>query len=133
MAAFGIDEYVRLTGMLVRHLAKPHPRRYPVAVETLPDAERAVYIAVDAEDQVRYVGSVARCGAGALRQRINEHLQLRPSALTWTGVWVVELHPGTPRETVRWAESLIGEELSPTDNARLPISARVGRRIVHFG
>ena len=96
------------------------PRRYEASAAQLPRSARAVYIAVDWRGQVSYVGSVARSGGGGVAQRFTEHLRARHEARYWTHLWVVQFHDGTPANTVRWLEGVIGRALAPPDNKRLP-------------
>jgi hypothetical protein len=81
----------------------------------------AVYIACDDEDRVLYVGSVHRPGdAAGLAGRIAEHLRNAEKRLRWRRLWVLSLRADVPLAVVRDLEAIVGTELAPPWNGRLP-------------
>lgn len=86
----------------------------------LPDYECAVYIAIDMEGRVDYVGSVSRVGVRGAATRLREHLADNARLRAWNMLMLVPLHPATPREAVLRIEGRVGAHLGPSRNRRLP-------------
>jgi hypothetical protein len=81
-----------------------------------------VYIACDDHDRVMYVGSVHRPGNTAgISTRISEHMRDALKALRWERLWVLVVDDDRTVEWVRTYEAIVGEELGPTWNERLPV------------
>jgi hypothetical protein len=120
---------VRLHRALVRHAGDWAAARQPRACDI--DLHRdlrggsAVYIACDAHDHVLYVGSVHRPGDDSgLACRIGEHLRDAGKRLRWRRLWVVSLSADVPLAVVRDVEAIVGADLNPPWNGRLPILIR---------
>jgi hypothetical protein len=80
-----------------------------------------VYIACDGHDRVMYVGSVHRPGnTVGISTRIGEHMGDALKALRWERLWVLVVSDDQTVEWVRTYEAILGEELQPTWNERLP-------------
>ena len=116
-----LDTYVDLVMPWRRYLLAPGPVRVRATPTDCPDLSSAVYIALDYDGVVRYVGSVDRTHGG-LPERIAEHRRNRFESRYWVSLWVVSLRPETPRETVRRIEGAIGRALTPVDGHRLPVA-----------
>jgi hypothetical protein len=119
---FDLDRYAALTVWAADWIVPRHQRAYPLELRHVPDVPVAVYIVFDCDDVVRYVGSVARRGSG-LVSRLREHMEQRFESHLWTYIWVVELDASTPVAVVRWLEGVIGRQLRPVDNRRLPVAS----------
>lgn len=82
-----------------------------------------VYVACDERDRVLYVGSVHRpADPFGVVHRLGEHLA-EPDGLKelrWRRVWALMVDPGQDRRWVRDYEGVIGAELAPAWNDRLP-------------
>lgn len=120
MSRLPADAYSIVACYAGDRLAEATPDPYPAAASALPDASHAVYICVDADGVVDYVGSVARSDDGGLRARFAEHLRTKPRARYWTAIHVVALSPDTATVDVRTIEGRIGSHLQPAGNHRLP-------------
>src|SRR5262245_10773166 len=95
----------------------PDPRRVAgPAPHVLPESGKAVYIAVDGAGVIRYVGSVCRGRASAVRERKNEHVRDWFKERHWVEMYVVPLSEGTPAAEVKAIEGRIGRRLKPIDN-----------------
>ena len=80
-----------------------------------------IYVACDARDRVQYVGSVHRPGdPGGISRRITEHLREPGKALRWERLWVLVVDENVDRGWVRTFEAVVGAELAPSWNERLP-------------
>ena len=80
-----------------------------------------VYMACDDFDRVMYVGSVHRPGnPSGISSRVAEHLREPLKALRWSRLWVLVVEEGRSALWVRTYEAIVGAELDPTWNARLP-------------
>lgn len=81
----------------------------------------AVYIACDALERVLYVGSVHRPGQHqGFSNRIAEHLREARKFQSWRRLWVLRLKTGVSLTIVRDIEAVVGAELDPQWNDRLP-------------
>jgi hypothetical protein len=110
--------YDALAAMAGIWLASSLPVRYPVDGR-MPRASSAVYVVLDADCRLRYVGSVARADPDALRRRIREH----GNRDGWRWAVVIPLAPNTPVREVRRIEGAVGRAVFPSDNRRLPTAA----------
>jgi hypothetical protein len=117
---FGPEQYLETSVLIAPLLADVTLRGFALGKESLPDAENAVYIALDNSGSVAYVGSVARRTKSALRSRIEEHLRYRQESSGWREVWVLLLLGTASQAEVRWAEARVGRFLGPSGNRRLP-------------
>ena len=129
------SEYRRLSVYAGSGLLRPHPWPVPATVPFPLRFEAAVYVAVDAEDVCRYVGSVSRPDGG-LAARIAEHLDDPVKRQRWRQVWVLPLRPELTRSEVRRIEGVVGAHLGPTDSVRLPTPyppIRVGESVLSSG
>ncbi len=80
-----------------------------------------IYVACDVRDRVQYVGSVHRPGdSGGISRRIAEHLREPGKALRWERLWVLVVDESVDRVWVRTFEGIVGAELAPSWNDRLP-------------
>lgn len=80
-----------------------------------------VYIVCDDRDRAMYVGSVHRPGSlSGISDRIASHLVDALKALRWSRLWVLVVDDDQTVEWVRTYEAIVGEELQPTWNERLP-------------
>ncbi len=97
------------------------PRGIVVGEHRVIDVSSAVYIACDDLDRVLYVGSVHRPGQqyGA-SNRIAEHLRETRKFQAWRRLWVLPLKIGVDLTVVRELEAVVGAELDPQWNERLP-------------
>lgn len=82
--------------------------------------DSAVYIAIDEEGEVSYVGSVCRVNSQGLRGRISEHLR-SSRGRTWRFISIVPLRSGTPLSQVRLLEGRIARILEPHSTFRIPV------------
>jgi hypothetical protein len=110
--------YEALAALAGARLSRPLPARYAVD-GALPLCSSAVYVILDADLRVRYVGSVARADPDALRRRVREH----GARQGWRWAVVIPLLAETPAREVRRIEGVIGRALFPPDNRRLPFAA----------
>jgi len=110
-------------------LSRPHPWPIPAEAPFPLDPSTAVYAVFNLTGHCCYVGSVARSGGSGLGDRVAEHLGDQRKRVTWRDVWVLLLHPDTPRREVRRIEGVVGAHLGPTASLRLPQPTLVGRRI----
>jgi hypothetical protein len=84
-----------------------------------------VYILIDHNWTVRYVGSVDR-SSPALNGRLRTHLRHgKTLRSTWNGVGLVRIPNGLPHKTVLLCEGWIGRVLDPLDNDRLPTGSQL--------
>lgn len=103
------------------NLLRLDERRYAIgAGEDLPDYSCAVYIAIDVDGNVDYVGSVRRTSGAAARQRLAEHLADNARFRAWAEMMLIPLSPGTPHSMVLKTEGRVGAHLAPRRNKRLP-------------
>lgn len=80
-----------------------------------------IYIVCDDFDRAMYVGSVHRPrNAAGMSDRIGEHLRDPLKALRWARIWALVVDDDRTVEWVRTYEAIVGEELQPTWNERLP-------------
>lgn len=80
-----------------------------------------VYIACDDFNRAIYVGSAHRPGnPSGISNRIGEHLRDAMKGLRWSRLWVLVVNDVQPIEWIRTYEAIVGEELRPTWNERLP-------------
>jgi hypothetical protein len=80
-----------------------------------------VYVVCDDLDRVLYVGSVHRPGnPRGISDRIARHLADPLKALRWARLWVLVVAEGRSLEWVRTYEAIVGTELQPSWNERLP-------------
>jgi hypothetical protein len=82
----------------------------------LEPEQKAIYIVLDMNERVVYVGSVSRDDERGLSRRLQEH-GLRHG---WKWLVVIPLVPSTPTTRVRELEGAVGAVLRPTHNRRLP-------------
>lgn len=79
-----------------------------------------VYIACNHHDEVLYVGSVHRpYDPAGISRRLREHLREPTKAMHWSRAWVL-VADGKDLRWVRQYEGLVGDELEPSWNDRLP-------------
>lgn len=76
-----------------------------------------IYIAVDEDDRVRYVGKVCRSDGQGFDARFANHDQ---PVEDWPRVWLVPLRPNVADLIVRAVEALFIQILRPTDNIVRP-------------
>jgi hypothetical protein len=92
-------------------LAEPH----------YPRVRKAVYVAVDRDGHVAYVGRVCRPGdLAAVGSRIREHVRTVAKEAVWAQLYVIPLANDTPPEAVALVEGLVGRRLQPYQSRRLP-------------
>lgn len=80
---------------------------------------KAVYIVLDAQRIICYVGSVSRVDAGALGSRMREHANV-PNRQHWHSVMILPVKPEVPESEVRKLEGLVARRLRPYDLGRHP-------------
>jgi hypothetical protein len=115
--------YAVAAALAGEHLTEVFPEPFRIAgrdPHALPLVSRAVYVAVDATNAVRYVGSVSRTRATGFSDRTREHVRDWFKERDWVAVYVIPLAPNTPGVIVRSIEGRIGRRLCPCDNSRLP-------------
>lgn len=115
----------RLYRALARH-GGPAVRRPLEGARTIADHRTiyggcGIYVACDSRDRVQYVGSVHRPGdTGGISRRIGEHLRETAKALRWERLWVLVVEEHVDRGWLRTFEGIVGVELAPSWNDRLP-------------
>lgn len=80
---------------------------------------KAVYIVLDSQNNICYVGSVSRVDAGALSSRMKEHAMV-PNRQHWHTVMILPIKPEVPESEVRKLEGLVARRLRPYDSGRHP-------------
>ncbi len=80
---------------------------------------KAVYIILDSQRCISYVGSVCRNEAGALGSRMREHATV-PNRQHWNSVMILPIKPDVPESEVRKLEGLVARRLRPNDPGRHP-------------
>lgn len=91
------------------------------AGEAIPDCDAAVYVAIDVQGNVAYVGSACRPDGGrAAAQRLAEHLRRHDRFQQWDYLYLFPLRGDTPLPMVRRIEGRIGRHLRPSENMSLP-------------
>jgi hypothetical protein len=89
--------------------------------DPLPPGGHAVYVAEGRDGTVLYVGSTARMrDPYGTRARLGVHLTERAKRFSWDSVIVLRLRADTPPDEVRQIEGLVGLDLRPVQNKRLP-------------
>jgi len=74
-----------------------------------------LYVAVDEDDLVRYVGQVRRPGnPGAVRERHRAHHKANDA---WIGLWLLPLRDDCPKASVDRFEQELIQAYDPIDNA----------------
>lgn len=119
-------------------LQPPH-RKETLAV--LDEVLAGVYLAVDAEGRLRWLGKAHR--EGGIGARLRDHLRHLERARVFTGVFVVEADPFSPPQAIEAAEgraadaiglrSLMGTRRWPTVTQAqwlALVTSRPGRRVV---
>jgi hypothetical protein len=79
------------------------------------DYNKVVYIILDRENLVAYVGSTIR----SISERLSEHIKI-DNRINWERVMIVPLKNGLVDAELREYEGLIGRRLRPYDNSKLP-------------
>jgi len=82
-----------------------------------------VYVVVDTDDVVQYIGKVCREDPSAIRDRFATHHACR---YTWDGVWLLPLRDDCPNHVVETLEANMIRAFRPTGN--VVFAARVGQR-----
>ncbi len=80
---------------------------------------KAVYIIIDDDGYVAYVGSVCREGDFAVCDRMKEHSKIS-GRNKWDRVHILPLNSDLPESEVRKIEGKVGKRLNPYDNQKLP-------------
>lgn len=109
----GVDE----PGVVVRALA---------AAQEWFEGCRLVYVWLDGEDHVRYVGKAVRASLKPLSDRAGEHRRLTDAAGGWVSVVAVWLSSDAEDGDVLAAERVLIRSLQPPDN--IAGTVRRGRR-----
>ena len=89
------------------------------ANEVWTKVAKAVYIVLDSQRNICYVGSVSRSDAGALGSRMKEHSMI-PNRQHWDSVMILPIKPEVPEGEVRKLEGLVARRLRPYDLGRHP-------------
>ena len=76
---------------------------------------KVVYIVLDGENLVAYVGSTIR----SISDRLSEHIKI-DNRSNWERVMIVPLKDGIVDAELREYEGLVGRRLRPYDNSKLP-------------
>lgn len=82
-----------------------------------------VYVVVDADDVVQYIGKVCREDPSAIRDRFANHHASRD---TWDGVWLLPLRDDCPNHVVETLEASMIRAYRPTGNVLF--ASRAGQR-----
>lgn len=104
-----------------RWLSWSHPWPLPAVLPFPLRVTAAVYVVIDGEGRICYVGSVCRGPGSGLADRLAEHLDDPDKRARWQAVWVVPLRPHTAPAEVRRIEGVIGAHLQPYGSRRLPM------------
>ena len=114
--------YSSLLTLVEGRLQKPvwESRKISDVVESRLWAEyqRVVYVVLDKESRVTYVGSTIR----SIAERLAEHIKI-DNRINWDRVMIVPLKNGIVEAELRKFEGLIGRRLRPYDNSKLPHSS----------
>lgn len=120
-----LDE--RMRRALARHggpaVRRPLLEPRPIAEHLTIHGGAGVYVACDRHDHVLYVGSVYRpTNPFGLSCRIAEHLAEpdQTKALHWQRLWALLVDEPKELEWIRAYEAIVGAELAPIWNQRLP-------------
>lgn len=87
--------------------------------EVWTKVSKAVYIILDSQKNICYVGSVSRMDDGALASRMREHATL-PNRQHWHSVMILPIKKEVPETEVRKLEGLVARRLRPHDSGRHP-------------
>jgi len=81
---------------------------------------KCIYIVVDGNSDVAYVGSVAtRQNGDGVCARMREHIR-KPERAHWEYLYILPLRESTSDENIRRLEGLVGRRLRRYDEGRLP-------------
>lgn len=81
----------------------------------------AVYVVCTEWDEVLYVGSVHRpLDARGIARRLSEHMRDPLKRMHWGRLWLLPIKEDADLTWVRAYEGLVGTELAPGWNERLP-------------
>ncbi|MGW0965803.1 hypothetical protein [Streptomyces sp. NPDC002516] len=113
--------YTALAALCGTALLESMPEERSVDPDSLPSASCAVYIAVDADGAVCYIGSVCRPrDAHGLSNHISEYVLKLPKAQKWKGLYVLPLRSTTSELEVRRITGDIVGWMIPYDRERWP-------------
>jgi len=120
-----LDE--RMRRALARHggaaIRRPLLKLRPIADHPMIHGGAGVYVACDLHDRVLYVGSVYRpTNPFGVSCRIAEHLAEpdQTKALRWQRLWALLVDEPRDLGWIRDYEAVVGAELAPVWNERLP-------------
>ena len=78
---------------------------------------KVVYVVLDAQNVVAYVGSTNR----TIAERLSEHVKI-DNRSNWTRVMIIPLKSGLQDSELRMYEGIVGRRLRPYNNSKLPAS-----------
>jgi len=78
---------------------------------------KVVYIVLDAQNVVAYVGSTNR----SISERLSEHVKI-DNRSNWIRVMIIPLKAGLLDSELRMYEGMVGRRLRPYNNSKLPTS-----------
>jgi len=81
------------------------------------DFSNVVYIVLDAQNVVAYVGSTNR----SISERLSEHVKI-DNRSNWIRVMIIPLKAGLLDSELRMYEGMVGRRLRPYNNSKLPTS-----------
>lgn len=113
--------YAALTDLCGPYLIRAIPEEFPSDPDLMPDSSCSVYIAVDPQGRVCYVGSVCRPKDGrGLASHLGEYLHDLPKTEKWRGIHILPLRSDTPEPEVRRIGGEVAGWLLPYDRERWP-------------